>query len=264
MIDDEPRRGCDVADRARGRTDGERQFELGMRGCIVGFPTTPGFTMCQFAIQVVKNAFYALAVFRCGGAENEFVLMFWAGRRDYIGVFLDAPVYFVDTPPLLQIFLKMLDDSGKTNLYEKFADGVDGGRKDNGGRDVGWGKDAGRRSVGEGLDRALHGQGAGKLDGSFEIGIGVGAKLVIDASKRTVGCSGKMTREKVAEWETVFPSLVANRLGDENPLFDFVPLDRAIEAVFDGRFFEDNVPNKHHFKLFQHDFRFHNCEFELA
>lgn len=264
MVYGESRRGFNIADRAGGQTDGERQFKLGLRGWIVSFPATLRFTVCEFAIQVVQDALDVLAVLRAGRVENEFVLMFVAGRRDYVGVFLDAPTQFLDAPPLLQVFPKMLDDSRETNLYEKFADGVDSGRKDDGGDDISWGKDTGRCSVGAGLQGALHGEGAGKVDGPFQIDIGVGAELVFDASKRTVGCRGKMAREKVGKWETVFSSLVANGAGDKNPFFEFIPFDGAIEAVFDGRFFEADVPQKYHFKSFQHNLCFQDCKLELA
>lgn len=264
MVYGEPRCGFDIADWARRRTDGERQFELGLRGLIVGFPATLRFAVCEFAIQVVKNAFNVLPIFGGGGVENELVLMFGACRRDYAGVFFDAPAQFLDPPPLLHVFIKMLDDSRKTNLCDKLADGMDGCRKDDSGDDVGWGKDTGRCSVGAGLQGALHREGTGKVNGPREIGIGVGTELVLDASKGTVGCRGKMAREEVGEGETVFPGLVANGFSDENPFFEFIPFDRAIEAVFEGWLFEDDVPEKHHFKLLQHDFSFQDRKLELA
>lgn len=220
--------------------------------------------MCELAIQVMKNAFYALVVFSGGGGENEFMLMFGAGRRDYVGVFLNAPAQFLDAPSLLHVFFQTLDDSRKTNLQQKFANGVDGGRKYDRGDDVGWRKDASGCSVGERLESSLHCKGACIVDGPFEIGNGVGAELVFDISKGTVGCRGKVSREKIGEWEAVFPSLVANWFGDESPFFEFICFDRTIEAVFDGRFFEDDAPDEHHFNLFQHDFGFQNCKFELA
>lgn len=264
MVYGEPRRGLDVADRARGWTDGEGQLKLGLRGCIIGFPTTLGFTVCEFAMQMVKNTFDVLAVSRGGRVESEFVLMFGAGRRDDVGVFLDAPAQFLDAPPLLHVFAKILDNSRNTNLNEELADGVDGGRKDDPGEDVGRGKEASRRSVATGWKGALHRECTGEGDCPFEIGMGLGAELVFDTSKGTVGCCRKMARKKVGKWETIFPSHVANGFGDENPFFEFIPLDRAIGAVFDRRFLEGDRPEKYHFELFQHDFGFQNRNLELA
>lgn len=126
------------------------------------------------------------------------VLGAWLG--DDLVVLVDTPVEFPQAPADRRIF-PLLDNAIETELDKEFTDGVDNGRDDDFGGNIGWGEHADRLFVGRGLKGALDSEGACKVDILTESSDGLGAQEVVDLTQGRRGGCWEMAGEEVGERE---------------------------------------------------------------